>query len=82
MSKGIFSLDVDSIGSVPMRCLEASSDAENKSAAAVTVSYQDLEVGALSLRLSLIVPHLLSINPTLVPCVSETCPSWGIWKMG
>ena len=44
MSKGIFSLDVDSIGSVPTRCLGAFSNAENKPAAAVMVSYQDLKV--------------------------------------
>lgn len=39
-----FSLDVDSIGSVPMQCLGAFSNAENKPAAAVMVSYQDLKV--------------------------------------
>lgn len=36
MSKGIFSLDVDSIGSVPLQYLGAFPNAENKLAAAVT----------------------------------------------
>lgn len=44
MSKGIFSLDIDSIGSVPMQYLAAFSNAENKPAGAVMGSYQDLEV--------------------------------------
>ena len=81
MSKGIFSLNVDSTGSAPVQCLGAFSNTENKLAAAVLVSYQDLKVVLLLQGFPSYYAYQISVPPLY--CVSvKLAPVEGYRRWG